>query len=212
MLNSLQILVIPVRYRCYIPDTSSYIAVEYRNRKRERETYIDREIPVHYREQRLRNIQYWLIIYIRFWHVGRQGEQGSDCDPRQILPPREDQEEARLLPRRPHQHRGGQHQVWQRLEQERPSRRLEQRPSLTHRPSCRCSATGYLRTRENFSVRICYIFFCWSCTVDYISLKMAQLRYPYTLGAMVRRFPLRYYIGKDEQKRLINSSCRLKII
>ena len=41
---------------------------------------------------------------------------------------------------------------------------------------------------------------------------MAQLRYPYTLGAMVRRFPLRYYIGKDEQKRLINSSCWLKII
>ena len=37
---------------------------------------------------------------------------------------------------------------------------------------------------------------------------MAQLRYPYTLGAMVRRFPLRYYIGKDEQK----TSCRLKII
>ena len=40
MLNSLQILVIPVRYRCYIPDTSSYIAGEYRNRKRERERHI----------------------------------------------------------------------------------------------------------------------------------------------------------------------------
>jgi hypothetical protein len=26
---------------------------------------------------------------------------------------------------------------------------------------------------------------------------MTQLRYPYTLGAMVRRFPLKYYVQKN---------------
>jgi hypothetical protein len=26
---------------------------------------------------------------------------------------------------------------------------------------------------------------------------MAQLRYPYTFGAMIRRFPLRYYVEKN---------------
>jgi hypothetical protein len=38
----------------------------------------------------------------RFWHGGRQGEPGPHRRAGQIIPPREDQEEAQLLPGRPH--------------------------------------------------------------------------------------------------------------
>ena len=52
-----------------------------------------------------------IFLLCRLRHVGRQGEPGPNCDTRQIIPPREDEEEAGLLPRRPHQHRHRQHQV-----------------------------------------------------------------------------------------------------
>jgi hypothetical protein len=48
---------------------------------------------------------------------------------------------------------------------------------------------------ENLAVSYFVYFFIAECTYTVYECEMAQLRYPYTFGAMVHRFPLRYYIG-----------------